>query len=720
MATPTIFNSTVTSPGGTGTSITPTLSTHAVGDVLLIFVGNTGNVAWSTVAGWTLLNQTIVGTAANGVVGTWLWHRVVSGDSLPLTNPVLALGATVTRHATCRTIRGADQEGVFTLTAWEDRGFTSGTSNPVRPPTVVSNAPEKLFIHDYVSKSATNAPDPSGYTQDQEAISSGTVVVNSSRLNVSAQNTSLANQDASPTSGVRWVAGILSVPSPDYVYYRAGSQATTASGTSVTPTKPTGTTNSDLSGRKDVMIATVEGGGSTTLAAADSGLWTAIPAWSTTTSGGGSSVKKFWAYATASPNMQFTRTGTGEISACVTTYYNCHQTNPIGLASVAQVASSTTSTWSALLRAGTKFTVQATCVADGVPTFTSPSGWVERMDGLGITCAEQIFNAAGSSASAAFTLSSASPTLVGLTELIGVSSVTDLTTGLSGNAGTSAIGSLAQSRGVATSGNAATASLGSLSPSLSFTLAGNAATSAIGTLTVSVSGPVTLELTGVGATGAVGALTPSVGLAASGNSTSTSIGSMAVSITTGVSGNAGASALGTPVMARGVALTGFGPTGGVGTLTPSRTVGITGNAGTCSLGSLSPDRSLTVSGNTATSSIGTVTSSQAVSISLSGNQATVSVGTVVISRTVPLTGNPATGAVGEVTVASGDITFGIDGVLVTGAVGSVGPDRSLALAGNSAACSLGSLYILLAPTVNRATIGTEQRTAIAPNEDRRA
>lgn len=424
MAAATVVDSEPTNPGAPGTSITPVLPTHAVNDGIVIWIPNTGNVLWAgNPTGWNRVDQRAVGTSANGIVGTWLWRRVVSGDSLPLANPLCSLGATVTRHAHAVTVRGADLEGMFTLPAYGARGFATGTANPIRPPSVTTLAPEMLVLIGYGQRSATNAPDQSGYTQAEELITSGTLVSNLSYKTVADQNTVLTNQDASPTSGARWAAGILCIPSIDYPYYRSGSQATTASGTSVTPVKPTGTTNSDVRGNADIMIATVEGAGSTTLAATDGTLWTAIGTWSTTTSGGGSTIKKFWAKATATPNMQFTRTGTGEISACITTYYNCHQTTPIGNANVQQNVSSTTSTWPALTRSQTKVLITASCVADGVPTFTSPSGWTERMDGLGITCSDQIYDAGGSAASASFTLSTASPTACGLVEIVGLASV---------------------------------------------------------------------------------------------------------------------------------------------------------------------------------------------------------------------------------------------------------------------------------------------------------
>lgn len=421
MAFPTVFDSLATNPGGTGSTLTVNLSTHAVDDILAIFLPKTGNAAWTVPAGWLAVDQRSVGTASTGVHGSWFVRKVLSGDSLPLADPVCTLGATVTRTAACLTVRGGDLEGIFVTPNYGARGFSTGTSNPVRPPTVINPAPEMLVIHGYGSRTATNAPDPSGYTQDEEVVISGTLVMNVSHKEVADQNTTHNNQDASPTSGVRWVAGILCIPSRDYPYYRAGSQATTASGTSVTPIKPTGTTNSDVRGNKDVMVITVEGSGSTTLAMADTGLWNEVGGvWSGTTSGGGSSVKKFWCYATATPNMQATRTGTGEISACVTTYYNVHQTSPIGAFDADARASSTISTWDTITRGTDRAVVQATCVADAVPTFNSPNAWIERMDGLGISCADQTYNAAGTSVTNNFVLSSASPTLVGLLELKGL------------------------------------------------------------------------------------------------------------------------------------------------------------------------------------------------------------------------------------------------------------------------------------------------------------
>lgn len=421
MAAPTVFASANSNPGGTGSTLTVTLPTHASGDVLIVMVQNTGNVTWTIPAGWTLIDQRTVGTSSTGIVGTWFAKKATSSSE---TNPACTLGATVTRAAIAWTVRGADVEGVFTLAEWNAKGFATGTANPVRPATVTTLAPDMLILHGYGSRTSTNAPDPSGYTQDQEVVISGTLTLNGARQTITAAQTSLANQDASPTSGVRWAAGILCIPSPDYVYYRSGSQATVASGTSVTPALPTGTSSSDVNGRKDLIIATIEAAGNAIAIAPNTPAdWTEITGFASNTSGNGTTVRKYWCLFDGSMDRAFTRPTSGELSACFTTYHNAHQTSPIGNVGIRQNASSTTSTWDALSRSYTKVTVQATCVADGVPTYTAPATWTERMDGLGIICSDQVFDAGGVAASASYTLSTASPTLVGLVEIKGVSSV---------------------------------------------------------------------------------------------------------------------------------------------------------------------------------------------------------------------------------------------------------------------------------------------------------
>lgn len=417
MANATIPDSVTTNPGGTGSTITVTLPTHAAGDIIYISIGNTGNVLWTgNPAGWNRIQQAQVGTAANGLVGTFFWRRVLSGDSLPLASPVFTLGATVTRMAIARSVRAADLEGPFTLPEWTARAYNTGTSNPVRPGTITTPAPEGLILLDYFQRAATNAPDQSGYTQDEEIIISGTLVGNATNKTVADQRTALTNQDASPTSGVRWVAGIICVPSPDYVYYRSGTSAL-VTGTSATPALPAGTSASDNRTNKDLIVATVECAGTPTISPNTGADWTPLTDWSTTTSGNGSTVRKWWAHYDGSVDPRFNRSTSGEIYVYLSVYRNTDQSSPIGAITTQQNASGTSSAFPAMVRSQTKSTVQITCIADAVPTYTSPSPWTERNDGNGTTCADQSFNAGSTVGSQSFTLSTASPTVAGQLEI---------------------------------------------------------------------------------------------------------------------------------------------------------------------------------------------------------------------------------------------------------------------------------------------------------------
>lgn len=426
MSAPTIFASVVTNPGGTGSTITPALSTHAAGDVLEIFIGKTGNVPWTAPAGWTTKQQLITsGSAAASTVGTLIFRRVLPGDTLPLASPVCNLGATVTRGAVCQTRRGTDVEGVHVLSEWQAFGTGTGTSNPVRPASITTLAPEMEVSHYYCQRAATNAPEPTDYTQTQQIVISGTLVINVATRTV-ADQTTLSNQDASPTSGARWVAMISAAPSPDYPYYRSGSQAFNSNGTAVTPALPAGTTANDNRGNGDLIVLTGQcAGAEPTLNTP--GDWTPLPDWSSTTSGGATTVRKWAALYTGTLDRQVNRTPSGEIFAYLSVYHNAHQTIPVGTSAVQQNASSTTSPFPSLPRTGTKATIQATCVADGTPTFTAPSGWTERNDSQGVTCADQSFNTTGTTPSASFTLNSASPTLAGLMEVFSVASAITLT-----------------------------------------------------------------------------------------------------------------------------------------------------------------------------------------------------------------------------------------------------------------------------------------------------
>jgi hypothetical protein len=400
----------VTNPGGTGTTITPTISTHTEDDLLIIQVGWKGNQAPTVLTGWNNWFTTTTGTATTGVgQGVW-WRRVNPSETV--TSPTLTLGATaVERIAICYTIRGADIDNP--ANTFYQRQQTVGNSTSPAPPSITTAAPNYLLLHLVSCRGNTSVTEPSGYTEQQDAAVSSTIAVGGS-TKTQANAATVISQTAAISSN-RWVAAIIAIPSPDYPYFRAQT-STTVTATSVTGTLPTGTTAADLYGRKDLIVATVEAAG--TVPSPNTGAdWTEIATWSTTTSGGATTVRQYWALYDGSIDLQFNRSGSGEISLNLSTYRNPHQTTPIGNVNVRQNASSTTSTWDALTRAASKSTVIAMCIADGTPTYSPPAGWTEREDGLGMTGADQIFEDVGSAASASFTLSTASPTVAGLVEV---------------------------------------------------------------------------------------------------------------------------------------------------------------------------------------------------------------------------------------------------------------------------------------------------------------
>lgn len=400
----------VTAPSGTGTTITITLPAHQEDDILIVQVGWKGNQAPQTLTGWTTYFSTATGTATNGCgQGVW-WRRVGVGETV--SNPTLTIGTTaVERRAIAYCIRGADIDNPAN-TFWQKQQTVGNSASPT-PPGITTLAPNYLLLHLVTCRGNSAITPPTGYNEEQDSAEGTTVCVEGS-TKTQATAATVSGQSATISSN-RWVAAIIAIPSPDYPYFRSQTSQT-ATATSITGTLPTGTTAADFYGRKDLIIATVEAAG-TAPSPNTPGDWTSIATWETTTSGGATTVRKYYALYDGSIDLQFNRSGSGEISLQLCTYRNPHQTTPLGNVNVRQNASSTTSTWDALSRSFTKSTVNASCVADGTPTYTSPTGWTERSDGNGITTADQIFEAGGSTASASFTLSAASPTAVGLVEI---------------------------------------------------------------------------------------------------------------------------------------------------------------------------------------------------------------------------------------------------------------------------------------------------------------
>lgn len=401
----------VTAPAGTGTTLVPTIPSHQEDDVLILQAGWKGNQAPTTLTGWTLYFSQATGTATNGCgQGVW-WRRV--GVAETITSPTLTIGATaVERRGIVYCIRGADIDNPSN-TFWQKQQTVGNSASPT-PPGITTLAPNYLLLHLVTCRGNSAITPPTDYSEEQDSAEGTTICVEGSTKTQTTAAT-VSGQAASISSN-RWVAAIIAIPAPDYPYFRAQTSQT-ANSTLVVGNLPTGTTAADFYGRKDLIIATCEAAG-TAPSPNTPGDWNTIGTWSTTTSGGATTVRQAWALYDGSIDPQWNRTGSGEISLNLSVYRNAHQTVPIGNVNVRQNASSTTSTWDALTRSATRSTVAAMCVADGVPSYTAPAGWTEREDGLGMTCADQIFEAGGSTPSASFTLSTASPTAVGLVEIL--------------------------------------------------------------------------------------------------------------------------------------------------------------------------------------------------------------------------------------------------------------------------------------------------------------
>jgi hypothetical protein len=407
---PISFAESVTAPAGTGTTLVPTIPSHQEDDVLILQAGWKGNQAPTTLTGWTLYFSQATGTATNGCgQGVW-WRRVAPAETV--TSPTLTIGATaVERRGIVYCIRGADIDNPSN-TFWQKQQTVGNSATPT-PPGITTLAPNYLLLHMVTCRGNSAITPPTGYNEEQDS-AEGTTICTEGSTKTQTTAASVSGQAASISSN-RWVAAIIAIPSPDYPYFRSQTSQT-ATATSITGTLPTGTTAADFYGRKDLIIATVEAAG-TAPTPNVGGDWTEIATWTTTTSGGATSIGKYWALYDGSISLQFNRSGSGEISLQLCTYRNPHQTTPIGNVNVRQNASSTSGTWNALTRSFTKVTINASCVADATPTHTSPAGWTERSDGNGISTTDQIFEAAGSTASASFTLSTASPNAAGLVEI---------------------------------------------------------------------------------------------------------------------------------------------------------------------------------------------------------------------------------------------------------------------------------------------------------------
>lgn len=403
----------VSSPAGTGTTLTWDLTSlgYQEDDVLIAQGGWKGNQAPTTLTGWNLYFSQATGTATNGCgQGVW-WRRV--GPSETVSNPTLTIGTTaVERRGIVYCIRGADIDNPSN-TFWQKQQ-TVGNSTTPTPPAITTLAPNYLLLHLVTCRGNSAVTPPTGYNEEQDSAEGTTICVEGS-TKTQATAATVSGQAASISSN-RWVAAIIAIPSPDYPYFRSQT-STTANSTSVTGTLPTGTTDADFYGRADGMLAIVKAAGSGIDITADAA-WVNVANWDIDTSTGSDSIEVFAAEYASGRVLQFSRPTSGVISVQLITYRNIHQTAFIGNSS-AKTQTGTPSTFDAQARQNTKSTVTTIIVADADTNnvHTTPSGFTERSDGLGIGTADRTYEDGGTTPSGSWTTTSAA-NVVGLIELL--------------------------------------------------------------------------------------------------------------------------------------------------------------------------------------------------------------------------------------------------------------------------------------------------------------
>jgi hypothetical protein len=191
----------------------------------------------------------------------------------------------------------------------------------------------------------------------------------------------------------------------------------------------------------------------------------------------------------------------------------------------------------------------------------------------------------------------------------------DVTVALTGQALTTALGSLLAETALALTGGALTVSQGSVAPQTSLALSGQSLSVAQG----SVSGSVTIALTGQSLSVAQGTLTPGISEALSGQALTVAQGSVAPTTTPALSG-------------QGLSVAG-------GSVTPATSPALVGQSASVAQGSVSPTSS----------------------VAITGQGITATVGTLFASSSLALTGQSLVVALGNVTVVSSDVTANLTG-----------------------------------------------------------
>lgn len=281
------------------------------------------------------------------------------------------------------------------------------------------------------------------------------------------------------------------------------------------------------------------------------------------------------------------------------------------------------------------------------------------------------------------------------------SSVSGYTDGLA-QAGTS----------VALTGQAATSAQGTLAPKLAAAVAGIALATALGTLTPTIKP----AMTGQVATTAAGTLTPAIKVPLVGQSLTASGGTLGLPSQVALVGQALATSQGTLSPNIAAPATGMAATASAGTLTPALGAPLVGLSAATATGTLAPSITVPLVGIAATTTQGVMGVANAPSQPLSGISATASAGVLSPAISVPLVGRSATASIGALSPAA-VVSAALNGQALTMSGGQLVPAIRVPLVGLSMTATAGRFVdqlpsppILVSVTVT--DIGTRCTTTV--------
>lgn len=216
---------------------------------------------------------------------------------------------------------------------------------------------------------------------------------------------------------------------------------------------------------------------------------------------------------------------------------------------------------------------------------------------------------------------------------------------------------------------------------------------------VTVSGDVTLALTGQALASAAGSLGPAASVALTGSALTAATGTVKPALSKALSGLSLSSAGGTISPSFSVALTGQALAMAQGTITVSGdlTLALTGQALTLAAGTLAPSTARALSGTALSASAGTLV--PATSRALTGNAASLAPGSISPAIAKALSGNLLTGSLGTLTPVTG-ITIALTGQSLSLGQGSIFSALSVSLSGQSLSALTGSFGIENSSAVN--------------------